>query len=187
VSPSDAGWDERFVERIASEIRRLRTLQGVSAQALADKINALGHTMSRSTLADIENGRRKYVTVTELIVFARALDTAPVMLLFPGPYNDEAVEVLPGVTGYQLEVINWFCGEGTAPEQGFTGDEVEYAGNCLPLKEARELAELKVEKIGLEMSVQSALELEDEGLVQMYTRLLSSVNRRIAKAEADAR
>jgi transcriptional regulator with XRE-family HTH domain len=103
-------WDEQVVKRIASQIRALRTAEGISAQGLADRITELGHAMSRSTLADIENGRRKYITVTELMMLARALNTAPILLIYPGPYGD-ATEVLPNINFTQMQALKWFTGD----------------------------------------------------------------------------
>lgn len=172
--------------RIASEIRRLRTLQGMSAQVLADRINELGHTMSRSTLADIENGRRRYITVTELIVLARALNAAPVTLLIPGPYNDETGEVLPGVFGSQFEVSEWFCGSGDSNAPAFSDDDLAHDNNCRPLRRARLLKDLKSQRYNLERNIEAALRIEDNSRVDLYTSLLFDLNRRITEAEANA-
>src|SRR5260370_22197613 len=89
--PND--WGEQQASRVAREITRLRGSN--SAQWLSDRTDELGHRVSRSVIADMENGRRRYITAAELIVLAAALETAPVALLYPAPY-DESVEYLPG-------------------------------------------------------------------------------------------
>ena len=103
-------WETELTTRIAGEIRRLRTALGLSAQALADRTVVLECPVSRSAITDIELGRRKYITVTELTALAAALDTAPVTLVYPGPYG-EPVEILPGAVAPQLRAAQWFSGE----------------------------------------------------------------------------
>lgn len=68
----------------------------MSAQQLATACTKLGLSISRSTLADLENGRRTTLTVAELLVIAAALDVAPLRLLVP--LDDGNVEMLPGKT-----------------------------------------------------------------------------------------
>ena len=113
-------------------------------------------------IADLENGRRKYVTVAELIVLARALNTAPIALLYPDPCAE--VEMLPGYTSDGPSALQWFSGlldtppkvvaswqeaktdEGTvrAPlEFADAGDPAEHDRNLNRVRIAREIWELK--------------------------------------------
>lgn len=104
-------WDEALLSRTAAEIRRLRKEQGLSAQKVADRTSELGQTVSRTTVADIENGRRKYISVVELLLLAAALNTTPVALLYPGPYAEGVeVEVLPNAPVIASEAAQWFGG-----------------------------------------------------------------------------
>lgn len=102
-----ADWAEEQAHRIAGEVNRLRGAR--SAQWLADRTKELGHEVSRSVIADLENGRRRYVTTAELVVLAAALDTSPVTLVFPGPYN-EIVDALPHLSVMQITAAQWFSG-----------------------------------------------------------------------------
>lgn len=54
-----------------------------SAEKLADKIMEDGapDTFKRSTVRSIENGRKPDVTVTELLLLAKALNISPIMLI----------------------------------------------------------------------------------------------------------
>ncbi|MBB5162494.1 hypothetical protein [Mycobacterium sp. AZCC_0083] len=80
--------------------------------------------MTRQTITDLENGRRRYVTTAELAVLAAALNTAPIALLYPGPYNQQ-IEVLPGVDWpRQIDAAQWFSG---IQEHGWT-DRVSRPG-----------------------------------------------------------
>lgn len=114
-------WEDALHRRIAAAIKRVRSegtvhLNGFphggprSAQWLADRTAALGYPISRAQIANYESGRKKGLDVAELLVLARALNTTPATLLFPGPY-DAPVEVLPGVEVSELDAAQWFSGE----------------------------------------------------------------------------
>jgi hypothetical protein len=60
-------------------------------------------------IADLENGRRRYVTTAELTILARALNTAPVALLYPDPCATE-VEMLPDYKTTGPFALQWFSG-----------------------------------------------------------------------------
>ena len=78
-------WAEREAHRVAMEIRRLRATHDQSAQWLAERPTELGSPVTRTVIADIENGRRRYITTAELAVFAAALNTAPIASYFLVP------------------------------------------------------------------------------------------------------
>jgi transcriptional regulator with XRE-family HTH domain len=74
--------------------------------------------LSVSALANIERGqtaeskrRRRDVSVDELMVLAKALDTAPLLLLFPVG-TETAIEYLPGQAVSPWDAAKWFSGEG---------------------------------------------------------------------------
>ncbi|WP_188726429.1 helix-turn-helix domain-containing protein [Pseudoclavibacter endophyticus] len=64
--------------RLGANIARYRKLAGISAQALAD---AAKNGLSRSQIADLENGRKKDLSVLQLLAVARVLGVPPVALL----------------------------------------------------------------------------------------------------------
>lgn len=100
-------WGEDTVQRAAAEVRRRRTQLGLSAQALSDRTAELGHTVSRTTISDLELGRRgERLLVPDLIVLAAALGTSPGALLYPDvPHGP--VEAIPGVTGTSVTAARW--------------------------------------------------------------------------------
>lgn len=100
-------WGEDTVQRAATEIRRRRTQLGLSAQTLSDRTAELGHPVSRTTISDLELGRRgERLLVPDLIVLAAALGTSPGALLYPDvPHGP--VEVLPGVSGTSVTSARW--------------------------------------------------------------------------------
>ncbi|WP_156673180.1 helix-turn-helix transcriptional regulator [Mycobacterium sp. E3251] len=127
-------WSEEQAHRVSEEVRRLRGTR--SAQWLANRTAELGYHVSRSVIADLENGRRRYVTTAELVILARALDTAPIMLLYPPPY-DEFIDARPEESRPKLVAIQGFSGE--------VGDDysTEYLDNVEPLRRARQIDELE--------------------------------------------
>lgn len=118
-SDPPTNWAEEQAHRVALEIRRLRGKRPV--QWLADKTKELGSPVTRSVISDMELGRRRYVTTAELVILARALDTAPIALLYPAPYWDR-IQALPTQDGGEprevekITAVQWFSGE--QPDQG---------------------------------------------------------------------
>ena len=84
--------DELSVTRqTADKIRSLRVQRGWSAQRLADECAAIdADSMTRSTVAKIEAGLRKGITVYELAVLATALGVPPAEMLDKTPVHLDA-------------------------------------------------------------------------------------------------
>ncbi len=101
-------WEARQAEAIGRAIKELRGKR--SAQWLSDQTTALGYAVSRSTITDIENRRRKYISTAELSVIAWALGVPPVQLLFPALPDGDA-EIVPGVHTTAIRAATWFSGE----------------------------------------------------------------------------
>lgn len=140
-----ATWEAAQAARIGQEVQRLRDPR--SAAWLASRVGELGLKMTRQTIADLENGRRRYVTTAELIILAAALNTSPVALVYPNPSDDvaELIEVLPGVEVTGLQAAQWFSGI----RHGFTDSadgaesaqlRAEFRENTRALRLWRELA-----------------------------------------------
>jgi hypothetical protein len=105
-------------------------------------------TITRQVITDLENGRRLWVAVAELMALARALDTAPIALLYPAPLA-ETVEVLPGVEATKTVAMEWFSGEVRSPWPWICDDPHEYRRNLQPIERARERSELESRKVAL--------------------------------------
>lgn len=89
----------------------------MSAQQLALRCAELGlPTLTRSTIANLESGRRQYVDVAELLILAAALQVAPAVLVFPVGYEAE-VERLPGQTATPLDAVDQFSGTDQGGEE----------------------------------------------------------------------
>lgn len=137
--PSGAeGWSTRLVRSIADEVKRRRTELGWSAQKLSDECAALGFDFPRSTLADLESGRRKQVSVPELVALAAALHIPPLLLVYPVGRQAET-EMLPGVTRPAFRAAEWFSGAAFLPGPDGGGvvtkitPNVEWPGQALVL------------------------------------------------------
>lgn len=65
-------------------MKELRIKRGWTAEKLAERCDELHMPkLNRSVIANIESGRRKFVTVDEMFTLAYALDVAPIHLLVP--------------------------------------------------------------------------------------------------------
>jgi transcriptional regulator with XRE-family HTH domain len=105
---------------IADRVKELRQKRGWSASALADECAELGMpALNRSVIANLESGRRAYVTTDEMLALAYALDVAPIHLLVPLE-EDESVEqhrynVTPGHPMHVPVTRQWIRGEFCPP------------------------------------------------------------------------
>lgn len=142
-------WPDEVTTRIASEIKRLRVeVLDVSGQWLSDRTHELGHRVSRSTISEIESGRRKSITIADLVILAAALDTVPIALIYPGPYSQD-VRALPKLQVPQIWAVRWFSGDLKSRSEVPFDDKghsvqiprpAEYSENLRRLQCAREAA-----------------------------------------------
>lgn len=109
----------------------------MTAQQLAERLQAGGLPWDRQTVTKLETGRRQNVTVVEWLALARALDVAPIHLLIPlengGSYlvmPDEAVNTdrarywVRGIVPLGRTNVRMFRTEVPAPElQAWDVDE----------------------------------------------------------------
>ena len=103
-------WQGRLTQQVTAAVRDYRKLRGMSAQGLADACAALGHAIPRTSIANLENGRRSGVEIAELLVFAKALDVPPIALLLPIGMAG-SVEVLPGQELPIWDAVSWVTAE----------------------------------------------------------------------------
>jgi transcriptional regulator with XRE-family HTH domain len=98
-------WAPELTSRIAAEIKALRGER--SGQWLSDETAAIGHRVSRSTISEIETGKRQTISVDALIVLAAALKVSVADLIYPGL---DDVEMLPGLVVRHGEAIEALVG-----------------------------------------------------------------------------
>jgi hypothetical protein len=114
-----------------------------SGQWLSDRTAALGYRVTRTTISELENKKRQYVTTAELMVLARALNTTPIALLYPRPLSGDSIKILPDVTGTKTFALQWFSGEVDKPLPQICDDRDEYRRNIEPIEAARTVSELE--------------------------------------------
>lgn len=102
-----AQWEADMHARIAAAIKKTRGKR--SAQWLADRTVEIGYPITRAQIANYESGRKQSLDIAELIVIAAALNTSPVALVYPGPYQSET-EILPGRKAGEFNAAQWFSG-----------------------------------------------------------------------------
>jgi transcriptional regulator with XRE-family HTH domain len=110
---SDDRWQLEQTLRIGAAIRALRGRR--SAAQISDVTAELGQRVGRSTITDIEIGRRRYVAVHELCLIAAALGVSPAALLVHSEMPEGRVEFLPDRTAPAHEVADWLGGGRPAP------------------------------------------------------------------------
>ncbi len=146
----DTSWELEHAHRIGREVQRLRKLAKLTAQQLGDRTDGLGLKMTRQAISDLENGRRRYVTTAELIILSAALNTSPVNLVFPGPY-DGRVELLPGRREeYEFRAVQWFSGiewHGLVSVDGDDNAADQWNETTENLRMWRQLADLELERM----------------------------------------
>ncbi|TXH21883.1 MAG: XRE family transcriptional regulator [Mycobacterium sp.] len=117
-------WQQDQVNRVGEAIKALRGER--STQWISDVTDELGQRVSRSTITDIEIGRRKYVALHEISLIAAALGTTPAVLLTYGRVPDGDVEVLPNRRVDAHTALDWWGGTPisrfTAAAQGLPSD-----------------------------------------------------------------
>lgn len=161
VGMSNEEWAAEQTRRIGDEIKRLRGKR--TGQWLSDRTAELGQRVSRSTISEIETGRRKSITVTDLILLAAALNTTPVALVYPGPYT-RPIKFTPNQEVPEIWAAQWFSGlhrsishlpfsEGYELLQ--VSDPQEYSENMRPLREGRRVWQLSEDKAALWRDLQN--------------------------------
>lgn len=107
IKPSDG---------IGQRLAKYRRLAGLSARQLSDKI---GGMLSRSVIANIENGRKTDLTVDQLIALSWALDVPPVALALPLDEPWRFIRIVDSEDELVLErAVNsvlWFIDQGEMP------------------------------------------------------------------------
>lgn len=98
-------------EAIGARLNQLRRVHGWSAAQLAEAMTKVGVPWDRQVVSKLENGRRKVLTVDELLALAYVLDIAPVHLLVPTDAGaSERYAVTPTVTVSPSAARAWIRG-----------------------------------------------------------------------------
>ncbi|MEV0105566.1 helix-turn-helix domain-containing protein [Nocardia sp. NPDC050799] len=134
-------WDVELAERVGKAVKRLREQETpkLSAARLAERTEKCGYTMTKAQVSDLELGRKKTITVPELITLALALGVPPVQLLYP-ELPDGPVSIWPDTVCPSVEALQWFSGDISARE---VVDNYVTAGSTnVRVRESREYVRL---------------------------------------------
>lgn len=112
----DGSWPERLNVKIGEQIGRFRKARGLTAAQLAERCTELGLPISRSKIANMENGRARQegISVAEVSIIAAALDVPPILLIYPVG-REETTEVLPSQEVPSWSAAQWFSAENPLP------------------------------------------------------------------------
>lgn len=91
---------EREPSFVGRRLNAVRTALGMSAAQLADLIP--GDVVSKTVITNVESGRKRDLTVTELVLIAHALDVSPLILIVDPRAPWASVDV-PGVDITNIE------------------------------------------------------------------------------------
>lgn len=107
----DRLWPAEWAWQIGRNVATLRAQVGISARELSDRCTAIAdYAIPRSTIANLESGRKESMPVHEIAVLARALGVPPLRLLFPLG-TEETVEALPGRHVPTWYAVQWWRGK----------------------------------------------------------------------------
>ena len=108
--PDPREWARAWSATVGEQVKLWRGRRGLSAQDLADRTEAVSYPVSRNTITALENGRKELLPVQELVSLARALEVAPIILLYP--VGEKVEFIMPsGVDPGPHEAARWFSGE----------------------------------------------------------------------------
>jgi transcriptional regulator with XRE-family HTH domain len=101
------------LDTIRARVKELRGRRGWSAAELGRRMEAAGAAWDRSIVANLEGGRRRVVTVDELLALGVVFDVAPAYLCIP--LDNRPTQYVPGRVEGADAVRAWFCGEQPLP------------------------------------------------------------------------
>ncbi|WP_149829045.1 helix-turn-helix domain-containing protein [Streptomyces tailanensis] len=118
------GWGAQLTTRVAEQIRRHRKAAGLTVAETADACTARGLPVPKTTITNLETGRRSSVDLAEFLVLADVLGVPPITLLFPLD-TAPTVDVLPGQPVSTWNGLAWFTGETASTEAAPKGSPRE--------------------------------------------------------------
>lgn len=180
IAQDECGWQQDQVNRVGDALKALRGDR--SAQWLSDVTDELGQRVSRSTISDIENRRRKYVAVHEISMLAAALGVTPATLLTWGSLPDGDVELLPGRMFSGMEVADWWGGTGvsrfSSSSKGLPADRVVSAELISASRERARLRNMLTSLFGswMSLSEQDEVRVRLRGVIRRIGELGGTIH-----------
>ncbi|KOG29553.1 DNA-binding protein [Streptomyces viridochromogenes] len=103
-------WSPSFTARVAEQMRQARKAAGLTVAEAAQACAELGLAVPKTTITNLETGRRTSIDLAEFLVLAEVYKVPPISLLFPLD-TDASVAVLPDREVPTWEAVAWFTGE----------------------------------------------------------------------------
>jgi transcriptional regulator with XRE-family HTH domain len=114
VTRRDSRWIEPVepTRVIGQRVAAIRRYLGLTQEQLAEALQGVGIDMERVTVAKLENGRRSFVTVDELLALCVVLAISPTDLLVPRDLDDDRpYQIVPNGTTWAANAREFIRGE----------------------------------------------------------------------------
>ena len=108
----------RLTQHVGAQIKRWRQARKLTAQRLSDVTAELGERVPRTVIINLENQRRDYVSLAEILILAAGLNIPPYLLIAPVGIED-SVEILPEVASSPWRTRGWLMGARPVDYDGF--------------------------------------------------------------------
>jgi transcriptional regulator with XRE-family HTH domain len=108
----------RLTQNVGAQIKRWRRERKLTAQRLSELTEQLGEKIPRTVIINLENQRRDYVSLAEILILAAGLNIPPYLLIAPVGLDD-AVEILPEVQSSPWRTRGWLMGALPVKYEGF--------------------------------------------------------------------
>ena len=170
-------WEREHAAAIGRATKKQRGRR--SALWLEQRTAELGLKMTRQAVADLESGRRRFVTTAELLVLAAALDTTPIALMY-SDLSDEpenVIEVLPGVEVTGFQAAQWVSGHRRGFIEEKVGDADAAEHDMALLHGWRKLDDLHRRLDRIAAPKNGRLVAEELALVDFYTTQIETLRR----------
>ncbi|TLF52027.1 helix-turn-helix domain-containing protein [Nocardia cyriacigeorgica] len=181
-------WDADVARRVGQAVRHLREAEQpkLSAAKLAQRTADSGYALTKAQISDLELGRKKTVTVPELLVLASALNVWPAWLLFPD-LPDGKVEAVPGRHIRSVDAADWLTGLYWFPpawtQPAPDGEEPDVPETFDLLKASRMLRDLDSELRSLRVKAITEIRRDPDGSDEIERRYRENADELTARRD----
>ena len=149
--------------------------------------------MPRTTISELESGKRKSVSTAELCLLAWALRVPPIRLLYPN-LPDGRVDVVPGERWTAIQAASWFSGDLISPPVVTADAEREDLEKATDLFRGQRLVERSRRRIELQERIKSFAKLvadlrasDDPSSADHFAEEIAAGRKEIEAIEAELR
>jgi hypothetical protein len=184
-------WAEEQAISIGAAVRDLRGKR--TGQWLSDETERIGHRVPRTTISELESGKRKSVSTAELCLLAWALRVPPIRLLYPN-LPDGRVDVVPGERWTAIQAASWFSGDLTFAPVMTADAKQEDLKKATDLFRGQRLVERSRRRIELQERIKSFAKLvadlrasDDPTSADHFAKEIAAARKEIDAIEAELR